>query len=85
MNQHINKEEFIQINSFKVRNESYYLHDPNGRQVIHTTIRKDFHKYLLSLSKRKHKPMSKILDCIIITFNNHPEIMKDFLKTLRNY
>ena len=46
MNQHINKEEFIQINSFKVRNESYYLHDPNGRKVIHTTIRKDFHKYL---------------------------------------
>ena len=45
MNQHINKEEFIQINSFKVRNESYYLHDPHGRQVIHTTIRKDFHKY----------------------------------------
>ena len=85
MNQHINKEEFIQINSFKVKNESYYLNDPNGRKVIHTTIRKDFHKYLLYLSKRKHKPMSKILDCIIITFNNHPEIMKEFLKTLRNY
>lgn len=85
MNQHINEEEFIQINSFKVRNELYYLHDPNGRQVIHTTIRKDFYKYLSSLSKQKKKPMSKILDCILITFNNHPEIMREFLKTLRNY
>ena len=72
--------------TFVDKGNGNYEYNLNGNiSQIHTTNRKDFYKCLFSLSKRKHKPMSKILDCIIITFNNHPEIMREFRKTLRNY
>lgn len=81
----MNNDKFIDINGFKVRNSKFYLKDPNGRQPIHTSIRSDAHKILTKIAKKHKKPMSKILDMMVIKFNEHPEIYREFIRDLKNY
>lgn len=71
------------INGIIISNNKSYL--KHKRSIIHTTIRTDMYESLLKLSKDKKKPMSKILDCILITFENNPDIKKEFLKLLKKY
>lgn len=78
-------DKFFEINGFKVRNSKFYLKDPNGRQVIHTTIRSDAYDSLNNIAKKHKKPMSKILDMIVIKFNEHPEIYREFIRDLKQY
>lgn len=78
----IQYEDYV-INGITIKNNKSYL--KNERCVIHTSIRKDIYDSLLKISKPKKKPISKILDCIWITFESHPEIKREFLKTLKNY
>ena len=65
--------------------KSRYSYLKNERTVLHTSIRKDIHTEITKLSKQKKKPISKILDCIWLTFERHPEIKREFLKRLREY
>ena len=71
------------INGIIIRNDKSYL--KHKRSIVHTTIRTDMYESLSKLSKAKKKPMSKILDCILITFENNPDIKKEFLKLLKKY
>lgn len=73
----------IIINGQVVKSSYSYLKDE--RVHIHTSIRKDIYKELSVLSKKRKRPMSKILDCIWMTFESHPEIKKEFLKHLKEY
>ena len=57
------------INGIVIKNNKSYL--KHERTIIHTSIRKDIYESFLKLSKRKKKPISKILDCIWITFENN--------------
>lgn len=75
-------EDYI-INGQVVKNSHSYL--KHEREVVHTSIRKDIYKELSTLSKRRKKPMSKILDCIWTTFEEHPEIKREFFKRLKEY
>lgn len=71
------------INGITIKNNKSYL--KNERTVVHTSLRKDIYESFSKLSKSKKRPISKILDCIWITFENHPEIKREFFKTLKNY
>lgn len=75
--------EYFMINGEPIKNGFYYLKDK--RKPLNTSIRKDIHKELHKLAKAKKRPISKILDCIWMTFEAHPEIKRDFLKRLREY
>lgn len=75
--------EYFNINGQAVKNAYSYLKD--NRLVLHTSVREDIHKELHKLAKTRKRPISKILDCIWMTFEAHPEIKKDFLKRLREY
>lgn len=78
----IQYEDYI-INGQVIKNSRSYLkHD---RVDTHISIRKDIYEELSTLSKKRKKPMSKILDCIWTTFEAHPEIKREFFKRLKEY
>lgn len=79
-----NMEEFYEINGVKVRKSNFYL-NKGDRQVIHTSMRSDLYKKLSKIAKKNKKPISKCLDVIMLTFENHPEIMKEFNKNIKKY
>ena len=77
-------EEFYEINGVKVRKSNFYL-NKGDRQVIHTRMRSDLYKKLSKMAKKNKKTISKCLDVIMLTFENHPEIMKEFNKNIKKY
>ena len=77
-------EEFYEINGVKVRKSNFYL-NKGDRQVIHTSMRSDLYKKLSKMAKKNQKTISKCLDVIMLTFENHPEIMKEFNKNIKKY
>lgn len=77
-------EEFYEINGVKVRKSNFYL-NKGDRQVIHTSMRSDLYKKLSKMAKKNKKTISKCLDVIMLTFENHPEIMKEFNKNIKKY
>lgn len=80
----MNVNEYYEINGFKVKKSNFYT-NKGDRQVIHTTIRSDLYKKLYKISTKQKKPMSKCLDVIMLTIENHPGIMKEFVNNLKKY
>lgn len=77
------KPEF-EINGIKIKTSNFYLHK-NDRQIIHTSMRSDLYKKLIKISTKLKKPKSKCLDVIMLTFENHPEIYKEFVNNIKKY
>jgi len=75
--------DYYEINGQKVKNGHSYL--KNSRLALNTSVREDIHKEIHKLSKSRKRPISKILDCIWMTFEAHPEIRREFLKRLKDY
>lgn len=73
----------IVINGQVIKSKYSYL--KNERLDIHTSLRKDIHNDISKISKRHKKSISKILDCIYLTFEAHPEIKREFFKRLKDY
>ena len=48
-------------------------------------MRSDLYKKLSKMAKKNKKTISKCLDVIMLTFENHPEIMKEFNKNIKKY
>lgn len=75
--------DYYDVNGCKIKNGHAYL--KHERKSLNTSVRIDIHKELHKIAKSRKRPISKILDCIWMTFEAHPEIKKDFLKRLRDY
>lgn len=76
--------EFYEINGVKIRKSNFYL-DKGDRQVIHTSMRSDLYNKISKMAKKHKMPISKCLDVIMLTFENHPEIMKEFNRNIKKY
>lgn len=76
--------DFYEINGFKVKKSNFYL-NKGDRQVIHTSMRRDLYKKLSKIAKKHKMPISKCLDVIMLTFENHPDIMKEFNANVKRY
>lgn len=76
--------EYYEINGIKIKKSNSYL-DKGDRKVIHTTIRSDMYKKINKIATKHKKPVSKCLDVIMLTFENHPEIMREFVNNLKKY
>lgn len=76
--------EHYEINGFKVKKSNFYV-NKGDRQVIHTSMRSDLYGKLKKIAKKHKMPISKCLDVIMLTFENHPEIMREFNNNVKKY
>lgn len=73
----------IVINDKVIRCREDYLSKP--RVQITNTIRSDLRDDIFKLSKELDKPVSKILDCLILTIESDETISEKFIDLLLRY
>lgn len=73
----------IQIGDKIIRTNSDYLSKP--RTQITNTMRTDLKNDIFKLSKELDKPVSKILDCLVLTIESDEAISEKFIDILLRY